>query len=63
MREAVYTPEEIAGLLKVSAYTVRRWLKAGDLAGVKVRGFMWRVKASALEEFLHARMNGKEATR
>ena len=61
MRERVYTPDEIAAALKVTAYTVRRWLKAGDLKGTKVRGFMWRVKESDLDEFLHTRMNGKES--
>ena len=53
--ESIYTVEEVANRLKVTAYTVRSWLKAGDLKGIKVRGFMWRVPESALAEFLQAR--------
>jgi excisionase family DNA binding protein len=55
--ETVYTPEEIADKLKVSAYTVRRWLKNGEIRSIKLRNF-WRVPESALEEFLRVRTKG-----
>ncbi|MFN4073758.1 MAG: helix-turn-helix domain-containing protein [Thermus sp.] len=36
------TPEELAGALRVSPETVRRWLRTGEVAGQRV-GRLWRV--------------------
>lgn len=39
------TVEEAARLLKISSYTVRRWLNEGNLPGTKIgRGRQWRIR-------------------
>lgn len=43
---------EIARYLKVSEVTVYRWCKQGRLPALKL-GHNWRVRRSALEDFLH----------
>jgi excisionase family DNA binding protein len=45
------TVEEVAGLLRVDEASVRRWLRQGQLHGVKV-GRSWRVDETALQAFL-----------
>ena len=55
--ENVYTPAEVADILKVSVETVKRHLREGTLKGFKV-GTRWRVKESDLKEFM--RTNGIE---
>jgi excisionase family DNA binding protein len=45
------TVEETATQLKVQAETVRDWLRAGKLKGVKA-GRQWRVRRRDLEAFL-----------
>jgi excisionase family DNA binding protein len=47
------TVEEVAALLRVDEATVRRWLRDGELAGLKV-GRAWRIHESALQAFLEA---------
>ena len=47
--EKMFTPEEAAEVLGVSAYTVGQWLRAEKIRGVKV-GRLWRVPESALDE-------------
>ncbi len=49
--EKIYTPEMAAELLHVSALTLRKWLRGGQLTGVKV-GRQWRIKESDLKMFL-----------
>jgi excisionase family DNA binding protein len=46
-----FTPEEVAGALRVTAPTVYEWLRSGQLEGVKA-GKFWRVSQPALEAFL-----------
>ena len=46
------TPQEVSHLLRVSVYTVRRWIKQGDLPAYKV-GRKWRIKEEAIEEWLN----------
>lgn len=48
------TPEEVAERLKVSRETVLRWLRNGELKGVKA-GKLWRVREEDLQEFINAR--------
>ncbi len=45
------TPQEVSELLRVSVYTVRRWIKEGDLPAYKV-GRGWRISESAIDEWL-----------
>jgi len=51
--EPLYTPEEVAELLRVSPRTVQRWLAQGKLQGVKV-GRLWRIPKASLDRFLEA---------
>lgn len=49
----MYSPKEIAEILGVKEGTVREWLKAGILKGVKVGGRgQWRVSHDNLNEYL-----------
>ncbi len=45
------TATEVAAQLRVSADTIMRLLRKGELEGVKVGG-QWRVKPSSLEAYL-----------
>jgi excisionase family DNA binding protein len=47
----VLTIEEAAARLKLKPQTVRDWLNAGKLKGVKL-GRVWRVDAAALDRLL-----------
>jgi len=49
--ERLLTPDEAAEIVKVSAKTIREWLKAGTLKGIKT-GRLWRIKESELRAFL-----------
>ena len=48
---AVLTPEEVSQMLRVSVYTVRRWIKEGSLPAYKV-GRGWRISEMAMNEWL-----------
>lgn len=52
MLEKLLTPEEAAERLSVSPKTLRDWLRAGTLKGIKA-GNLWRVRESDLEAFLN----------
>jgi excisionase family DNA binding protein len=52
--EEFLSPEEVGDRLGVSVYTVRRWVKTGQLRAFKP-GKEYRVRESDLEEFLAAR--------
>jgi len=45
------TPQEVSDLLQVSVYTVRRWIKQGQLPAYKV-GRLWRIKEGDLNKWL-----------
>ena len=49
--EKLLTVEDAAKVLLVKPTTVREWLKAGKLKGMKM-GRLWRVWKSELEAFL-----------
>ncbi len=52
------TVEQVAERLQVSAWTVRRWLREGDLEGSHLSDRAgWRVPEGAVERFLRARSN------
>lgn len=59
----LYTPDEAASILKLSAYTVRRLLREGQLPGIKIgAGQLWRIRKDQLEAYLTAQSaNGREA--
>jgi len=48
------TAQEVAALLRVDEATVRRWLRDGELFGLKM-GRAWRVSESELQAFLQGR--------
>jgi excisionase family DNA binding protein len=56
MAERLFKVEEAAENLGFAPYTVRKWLRAGRLRGVKSGGAIgrseWRVPESALSEFV-----------
>ena len=49
--EKLYTTEEVAGLLKVSVITIRRYIKSGKLKASKI-GKDYRIKESDIESLL-----------
>ena len=49
--QSFLTPQEVAKLLRVSVYTVRRWIKDGNLPAYKV-GRGWRISESDLGTWL-----------
>jgi excisionase family DNA binding protein len=49
--QSFLTPQEVSDLLRVSVYTVRRWIKEGDLPAYKV-GRGWRIRQSDIGEWL-----------
>ncbi len=48
--DKLYTPDEVAEILRVKVATVKRWLREGKLPGHKL-GRLWRIKESDLEGF------------
>lgn len=52
--EQHYTPAEVATRLRVSVYTVRRWISDGRLRA-RVLGRLVRVPDSALRAYLEGR--------
>lgn len=48
------TPKEVSSLLQVSVYTVRRWIKDGELPAYKV-GRLWRIDKAELDKWLGGR--------
>ena len=48
---AFLTPKEVSQMLRVSVYTVRRWIKEGSLPAYKV-GRGWRISEMAMHEWL-----------
>ncbi len=52
------TVDEVAERLKVSAWTVRKWLRDSDLEGSYLSDRAgWRVPDGAIERFLQSRSN------
>ena len=50
----LFTVEEVADMLKCDVETVRRWLREGQLQGVKL-GRAWRVQKKDLDQFIKER--------
>ena len=49
--QKVYTVQEVAEILKVSAYTVQEKLRKGIIPGMKI-GKFWRITENQLKQFL-----------
>lgn len=58
----IYTPEEVAEILKVRPQTVQKWLRNGQLVGIKLNK-NWRIMEEDFKKFLmeHKADKGKEA--
>ncbi len=54
--ERLLTVKQVADLLQVHPVTVQRWLRAGQLSGIRLPAdkLGWRVRRSELERFLAA---------
>jgi len=49
----LYTPDQVAEILQVSVPTVKRWLLAGELPGIKIGpGGHWRVRSDELAAYI-----------
>ena len=49
----LYTPNQVAALLQVSVPTIKRWLKTGELPGIKMGpGGQWRIRSDVLQDYL-----------
>ena len=60
--EQFLTTQEVAGLLKVSIHTVRRWIKEGHLPAYKVgRGL--RIKKANLDQWIEQRSTASNGQR
>jgi excisionase family DNA binding protein len=53
------TPQEVSDLLRVSVYTVRRWIKEGHLPAYKI-GRGWRIRESDIGEWLERHQSGTD---
>jgi excisionase family DNA binding protein len=54
--QAFLTPQEVSELLRVSVYTVRRWINDGELPAYKV-GRGWRISESDMGEWLNRKQS------
>lgn len=54
------TPQEVSALLRVSVYTVRRWIKEGDLPAYKI-GRGWRIRETDIDHWLNQHQNSRPA--
>ncbi len=59
--ENLLTVKEVAELLRYSEETVKRKLRAGEIAGYKT-GNEWRVEREAVNRFLEERRNQNKPT-
>jgi excisionase family DNA binding protein len=53
--------DEVAAILRRSPRTIRRWIAAGDLPAIRIRGTT-RIPVAALEVTLDASANCEEST-
>lgn len=49
--EQFYTTSEVASKLKVHVETVKRWLRNGDMEGIRIGG-RWRISEDAVQKFI-----------
>lgn len=57
--EKLYTPDEVADYLKLSPLTVRDFLRASKIKGIKV-GKEWRIKEKDLQAYVDSLEYGRE---
>jgi excisionase family DNA binding protein len=52
MVEKLYTPQEAAGMLKVTRKTIYNWIDAGSIQAIKLPGSGVRIKQSEIMRIL-----------
>lgn len=52
MNDLVLTPPEAARMLRISDYTLRKWLRERKIPGGFKLGGHWMVRRAVLEEYL-----------
>lgn len=57
--DALLTPQEAAGILKVSYFSVVRAINSGQLKASKIQS-LWRISESDLEAYVDSRKHGKK---
>lgn len=51
----LYTPNQVADILQVSAVTVKRWLNKGVIPGIKIGpGGQWRIRSDELTDYIES---------
>lgn len=48
----LYTVDEVAKIFSVKPYTIRAWLKAGKMKGIKLES-QWRVPEAEMKRFIN----------
>lgn len=46
------TVDQVAEHMQVEPFTVRKWLRVGRLAGIKMHGHVWRIEESEVGSFI-----------
>ena len=57
INQQLLTVEEAATILKVSKYTIKRWLKSGKLQGSKLGSNRWKVLAESCNQLFYKGSN------
>lgn len=52
----ILTPEQVADILQISAYTVRQMLREGQIRALKT-GKLWRIPLGQLRRFIKASLD------
>lgn len=55
VKTKLLSTRKVAEICGVSPRTVAMWLRDGELKGIKLNGFTWRVREDDLEEFIEGR--------
>lgn len=51
MNDPFLTVSEVAGIFAVTPATVRKWLRDGELSGIKLAGDKWRIQQSEITRY------------
>ena len=60
--EWLWTPAEVAALMRVEVETVNRWARTGRLESVRTPGGKFRFRESAVRAWLAADPQGRDGT-
>lgn len=54
------TPAQVASIFQVTDHTVREWLKAGTIKGIKLPTGAWRIQQSEMTRFANERYGSND---